>query len=746
MENKIDFTGLSSFLLQRIRDIVPSWLPGGKMVGHEWTCGDLRGGQGGSCKVNINTGKWGDFASNDAGGDLISLYAAIQGIKQGEAAKQLAQEYNYQPNIQTDNNVQRETNEPQATKPPNPCPAPRFGHPKYGEPVKTWQYNDAAGELLFYIARYKTPEGKEFMPITWVPNRWVFKAWPAPRPLYGLDRLSKDPKKPVLIVEGEKAADAAQAIASAYVVVTWPGGSKAVKKIDWSPIYGRSVLIWPDNDISGFDAAADIIEILKPHCQTIKTIKIPTGSLPEGWDAADAVDDKWDGKRFIEWAKPLAVTVNITHNVTNNTLNVSQTTVNFSAPEEDHAVPSESMYAVWDRLGLALSQSGYPINNEDNVARIFEGTPILGERLWFDDFYNSVFIETKNGGQELKDLDIFKLTMHLQRNYGMSRISDATVRRALLILADRVHKNEPLDWMESLKWDGKPRIEAFCVTHLGAKSTPYVLAASKNFWISMASRIYNPGCIMRTMIILKSKQWAGKSTAFAIIGGKWYAEALESIQSNNFLQSLHGKMLIEFADMSGMDRADVNRIKQVISCRMDRFRAPYDRVPNDHPRRCVLVSTTNEGNFLRDDTGGSRFWPIETGVIQHDKITADRDQLFAEAVHYFKAGAAWHIMPMEETEAIQESYRQTDEWETIIEEWLNKPGLFNNETTVARVAFDCLKIPVDKLDKSTQIRIARNLTTVGWEKHQKREGDKVVKVWRPKVNPVSDDHETIIFD
>lgn len=702
---ELDFDGLNSYLLTQIRNILPEWLPGGNLNGQEYSCGDLRGGQGRSCKVNVQTGRWADFSSTDKGGDLVSLYAAIHGVTQAEAFKTLSEQYNYK---QTTPNVPRATSEPASILPPDTVIIPDFRHHKYGLPIQTWDYRTETNQLMFYVARYDSSDGKQFIPWTWSGAHWVPKSWNAPRPLYGLETLV--PGKPILLVEGEKAALAARAIAHPhYVVLTWSGGSKAFTKTDFSPIYGRNILLWPDADKPGMDAMTKIAELLKPHAKEIKILDVSGES-----ESSDAADYGFTWDEFKQWAKPRAQIINITVNQ------------HITVDEEPQSKPSESAYATWQRLGIILSSTGHPITNEDNVMRVFEGESHLGKLIYFDDFYNSVFIDDR----EIKDLDIFKLQTMLQRNYGFQRVTDATVRRALVVLADRTHRNEPRDWMESLVWDGIPRIENFLITHLGAKQTPYTQAASKNFWISMVARIYNPGCIMRTMVILKSKQWAGKSTAFSLIGGKWYAEALESIQSNNFLQSLHGKMLIEFADMSGMDRADVNRIKQIISCRMDRFRAPYDRTPNDHMRRCVLVSTTNEGNFLRDDTGGSRFWPIETGTIDQSSIIRDRSNLFAEAVHCFKAGQDWYHMPTDETEAVQEAYRQNDIWEEVIAEYLNSPSLFKKETTVKNIFTDCLKLSMDKWDKSTQIRIARNLATLGYEKFQKFENGANVKVWR----------------
>lgn len=140
------------------------------------------------------------------------------------------------------------------------------------QPDQIWKYLDETGELVLgYICRWNKPDGsKEIRPITPWENTngaivWQPKAFPNSRPLYGLEILSKRKNDPVLIVEGEKATDCARQIKelSSYVIVTWSGGAKAVSKTDWSPLKGRDIKIWPDNDKAGFSAAQEIKNILK---------------------------------------------------------------------------------------------------------------------------------------------------------------------------------------------------------------------------------------------------------------------------------------------------------------------------------------------------------------------------------------------------------------------------------------------------------------------------------------------------
>lgn len=171
----LDFKGLAEALLARSRELIPAWLPGGKFNGREYYCGSTRGGPGDSCRVNVKSGKWADFASDDKGGDLISLYASIHGITQGDAAKQLADQLNF--SIKPNEVVAY--SEPPSTigAPPPGTPMPAMIHVSYGEPSASWIYKDKNGSMLFAIARYETDSGKQLAPWSWdtTSNKWVSK-------------------------------------------------------------------------------------------------------------------------------------------------------------------------------------------------------------------------------------------------------------------------------------------------------------------------------------------------------------------------------------------------------------------------------------------------------------------------------------------------------------------------------------------------------------------------------------------
>ena len=172
--SEIDFSGLAHSLLFRVRELCAEWLPGGKVVGNEYTCANINGGEGSSFKVNLNTGKWADFAAGLKGGDLISLYAAIKNTSQIEAAKSL-QGFAQSKNTQT-RKPKVEPNTELLSVPPVGADKPFFDHFKHGKATAVWTYKDQEGTTLFYVSRHQTVEGgKEFTPHSWskTSQRWV---------------------------------------------------------------------------------------------------------------------------------------------------------------------------------------------------------------------------------------------------------------------------------------------------------------------------------------------------------------------------------------------------------------------------------------------------------------------------------------------------------------------------------------------------------------------------------------------
>jgi putative DNA primase/helicase len=326
---KIDFQQINDAALSCLESLVREWLPSGRREGHEWKVGSLSGEPGRSLSINMNSGAWKDFAGDAGGSDPVSLLAAIRNVPMIEAAREIGERL--RTGITSEGVTSTAKDKPASWTPvvpvPENAPAPTFRHYRFGAPSKVWTYRDSEGRVIGHICRFDLPDGgKDVVPKCYAANadgkrEWRWLSFAKPRPLYGLELLAANPKAGVLIVEGEKAADAARTIAPG-VVVTWPGGGKAVRLTDWAPLAGRKVLIWPDQDLKawtpedeekslippgfkvgdlwpqhkqpGMAAALAIKSALEGIAASVRIVEPPSRPDNDGWDLADAVAEGWN--------------------------------------------------------------------------------------------------------------------------------------------------------------------------------------------------------------------------------------------------------------------------------------------------------------------------------------------------------------------------------------------------------------------------------------------------------------------
>jgi predicted P-loop ATPase len=346
------------------------------------------------------------------------------------------------------------------------------------------------------------------------------------------------------------------------------------------------------------------------------------------------------------------------------------------------------------------------------------------------------------------DDDITALQECLQ-NAGLKRVSKDTVHQAVSLRARERAFHPVRDYLEGLVWDGTGRLKNWLSDYAGAEETPYTQGIGEKFLISMVARIYRPGCKADHMLVLEGSQGELKSTMCSVLAGRWFSDALPDIKHKDAQQHLRGKWLIEVAEMHAMDRAETTLLKSFISRTIERYRPSYGRQEVVEPRQCIFIGTTNKDAYLRDETGGRRFWPVKCGTIDIEKLACDRDQLFAEAVLLYKRGAQWwpdkdferrHIKPE------QDARYESDAWEDLISDYLSDKC----QTTVVQIACavlgyegerPCLTVPgdpqlargtaINQLSKSNQQRIAAILTKLEWER-TKREPGTGRQLWKPK--------------
>ena len=709
----MDFKALADSLLQRSEALLQEWLSSGKRVGNEWVVGSLQNDEGSSCSTNILTGAGADFATGQKWGDLISLYAAKLGITQLQAYRILNDTDSNGHNgngTQTNGNGHRPTKRRsggrQIISPvPDDAPGCLCVDPSVGAPARIFTYRTADGRVSGYIARYEPQNelqlrgsfaGRHKLVKPWTYGahagnepRWALGGWPVPRPLYGLDDLAARPQAPVMVVEGEPAVEAARQFSNSYVVVTWQAGTAGVDYADFAPLYGRSILLWPDADTPGVEAMWKLAAKLLTHCPQVKLIS-PDGQ-PDGWDAADFAREHPDATwaTFKEWALPRLKTLTHADIKEWRSSKAPQAapvqTVATPAPDTTPLTPA-SRKVDWYVWKLDCNNAGEPVTNLNNAVSILERDLQLNGLVWFDEFLSRILTVGSDGKpREWGDPDDINLALDLQRRIGITKISIETVQKAVVAVAMRNVKNCVRDWIDSLVWDEVPRIDNFFEDHFGATGNEYTRAASKNFWLSMAARVYKPGCKVDNVIVLEGDEGVGKSTVLQIIAGEWFTEQHESLMNPKaFFEVIQGALITEIGEMEAFNRAELTKVMAVVTCRSDKYRDSYGHYASYHPRQGVFVCTTNNRASNRSPDGGRRWWYVLCGEVDVSSVAANREQYFAEArarlapdsgwndrIWRFNHGETWWVMPGDATRMEQAARYEADTWAPAVEEFLS---------------------------------------------------------------------------
>ncbi len=289
---------------------------------------------------------------------------------------------------------------------------------------------------------------------------------------------------------------------------------------------------------------------------------------------------------------------------------------------------------------------------------------------------------------------------------------------------------------DSLVWDGVPRLETWLQDYLHVEDSEYVRAIGPRYLISAVARVYEPGAKVDHVLILEGPQGRLKSEALRTlaISDAWFTDRLSHLASKDSALDIAGVLIVEIAEMDALTRATPSAMKAFITRRRDRFRPPYGKHVIDRPRQNIFAGSINPpaGGYLKDPTGARRLWPVAC----HGMI--DRDQLWAEAAHRYKAGAPWWLTP--ELEALataeQEARFAVDAWEGDVREWLGD----RTDVGLSEVLERALGLTPEQQTQVAQKRAVNILTRMGFEKRRPRtaDGGREHRYQRDPVKKVSD--------
>ena len=283
-------------------------------------------------------------------------------------------------------------------------------------------------------------------------------------------------------------------------------------------------------------------------------------------------------------------------------------------------VSSEEMEWLAD---LEVDKKGNYFSTVDNVLLILTNDPKLKGKLVYSSFdkreiavghlpWRRVTRSTKN----LTDRDESGLRHYLEKVYGIQGNSKIEDGWALAVAKNTVHPvKEYLNrWGAEGVWDGVERVDTLLIRYLGAADNRYVRAVTRKTLVAAVARIFRPGIKFDNVLTLVGPQGIGKSQLIKRLGGDWYSDSFGGIGTKEAFEAIQGVWLVEIAELAGLRKAEIDSIKHFISKQEDYFRVPYAKRVENFPRQCIFFATTNDDDFLKDQTGNRRWWPVSTMV------------------------------------------------------------------------------------------------------------------------------------
>lgn len=259
----------------------------------------------------------------------------------------------------------------------------------------------------------------------------------------------------------------------------------------------------------------------------------------------------------------------------------------------------------------------------------------LGRKIRWDAFRGKVEVD----GEPLTDHLEYQIANEISHRFHLEP-SEPQLHRAIMMIAGRDTYDSLQESLLSLpKWDGTPRLDTWLTNFCGAEDNVFTREAGAVWLTAAVARAFIPGVYFRHMLVLEGQQETGKSTVLRILAGaRFFSDAavLSAETPQRVLEATEGAWIMECAELDGIDRRDVTALKALISARTDKGRKAYSRNASEVSRRFVFGGTTNESRYLVDETGNSRFLPIRTGTINLSGLSAQRDQLLAEALKRFR--------------------------------------------------------------------------------------------------------------
>ena len=315
----------------------------------------------------------------------------------------------------------------------------------------------------------------------------------------------------------------------------------------------------------------------------------------------------------------------------------------------------------------AKNPAGIPASLENAIRAIDR----LGAECRYDVFHDRIIVKGHECGvrgdahENLENVTL-KVRQAVLERFGFDPSPTFTLDALRLRCLDHIF--DPVrDYLDGLRWDGIKRVDTWLVKYCRAADTPLNRAIGRKMLIAAVRRVKEPGCKFDYIVVLEGEQGVGKSSVLKILAGddNFSDNEILGLHKREQQEAIQGVWIYEVAELEGLHKSEVTRVKLFASKTYDSARPAYGRSRVDRPRRCIFVATTNDNTYLRDTTGNRRFWPVCVGVIDLVGVKRDRDQLWAEAVGA-EAGGEPLVIPERlwpDVAVQQEARMEIDPWE-----------------------------------------------------------------------------------
>jgi putative DNA primase/helicase len=402
-------------------------------------------------------------------------------------------------------------------------------------------------------------------------------------------------------------------------------------------------------------------------------------------------------------------------------------------------MPLNSSNEDWNKR-LLHSKNGDLMPVVENVVQILTNDIRWAGVLGFNEFSGQIVkmepppFEYSDMG-EWTEIDEFRLELWLTANYRMRKGRANVLSKAVTLVADTHKYHEVRDYLNSLEWDGVPRLASMLAAYFGADLGPnnereeYVASVSVKWMVGAVARIYRPGIHMNNILILKQALDKGDTSALQTLFNPWYTDVPFELDSGDAHPAMRGMWCVKLACL---EFTSVSTINEFLTRSSDRYRA-HNRQRLVYLRRQSVVATTVDyWEYLQDDPENPRYWSIVQSNPSLADLAADRNQLWAEAVHLYRLGVPWWVTATEKCVYKLPPYGEhiANRVRTLVTAYLNTPndqGVKRLSATMSEIITHALQQDAGKCSLMQKTLVGRIMAGLGWTR--KRETSGVHRGW-----------------